>query len=155
MAIKGEISFESELHGELEGPRENKSSLIYEFSQEVYLPQESEENRIQGMRRIMPFEVVKYIDKLTPLLYQIVSDGISCPKIKITLYRIEEATGLETPYFEYLLEEARIIYVKNWMPQIYDQNTEVIGHLEKVKILSKKVTWTFLDGGITYMDEAF
>ncbi|RPI68101.1 MAG: type VI secretion system tube protein Hcp [Ignavibacteriales bacterium] len=155
MAVKGEISFKSEVHGELEGPRENKTSLIYEFSHEVYLPHEREENRTQGARRIMPFEIVKYIDRTTPLLYQIVCEGVVCSEVKITLFHIEEATGLEVAYFNYLLENARIISVKDWMPPIYVPDTEVIGHLEKVKILARRVTWEYLDGGITFMDEAF
>ena len=155
MAIKGEILFKTEDLGELEGPRENKSSLIYEFSNEVYLPQESEENRIQGTRRFLPFEVVKYIDKITPLLYKILCEGMPCTEVKITLYRIEEATGLETEYFYYILEDARIISVKNWMPSAYDQDTEIVGHLEKIKILAKKFTCEFKDGGVTFTDQAF
>ncbi len=155
MAVKGEILFNSELHGELQGPRENGTSLIYEFGHEVYLPHEGEENRIQGARRIMPFEIVKYIDKVTPLLYNIVCEGIVCPEIKITLFRIEEANGQEVAYFTYLLENARITSVKNWMPPTYIADNESIGHLEKVKILARKITWEYTDGGITYMDEAF
>ncbi|HEX9739237.1 MAG TPA: type VI secretion system tube protein TssD [Ignavibacteriaceae bacterium] len=154
MAVKGEISFRSDVHGELEGPRENKTSLVYEFSHEVYLPHEVEENRAQGARRIMPFEIVKYIDRITPLLYQIVCEGVICSEIKITLFRIEEATGLEVEYFNYILENARIVSVKNWMPPIYDPESVVIGHLEKVKILARRVTWDYLDGGITYTEEA-
>jgi type VI protein secretion system component Hcp len=73
MAVKGEILFKSSEFGDLKGPRENKSSLIYEFSHEVYLPHESAENRIQGMRRIGPFEIVKSIDRLTPQLYNILA----------------------------------------------------------------------------------
>lgn len=154
MAVKGEISFTSDMHGELEGPRENQTSLIYEFNQKVSLNFEGGEIR-HGSRKIMPFEVVKYIDKVTPLLYQIVGDGIVCPQVKITLFRIEEATGLEVAYFEVLLEDARIISINIWMPPIYIPDTEEIGHLEKVEIMARKVTWTFLDGGISHMEETF
>ena len=155
MAVKGEISFKSDVHGELEGPNENKTSSVWEFSHEVYLPHEDEENRIQGARRITPFEIVKFIDRTTPLLYQIVCDGLICSEIKITLFRIEESTGFETAYFNYILEDARIVSVKTWMPPIYDTGSTSVPNVEKVKILARKVTWEYLDGGITFTDEAF
>ena len=50
MAVKGEVLFKSQ-GATLEGPRENSTSLVYEFNHEVYLPFESEENKIQGSRR--------------------------------------------------------------------------------------------------------
>jgi type VI secretion system secreted protein Hcp len=155
MALAGEISFKSDVHGELEGPNENKSSSVWEFSHEVYLPHEGEENRIQGARRIMPIEIIKRIDRITPLLYQIVCEGTICSEIKLTLFNIEEATGFETAYFNYLLENARIISVKSWMPPLYNIETVTMPNLEKVKILARKVTWEYRDGGISYTDEAF
>ena len=155
MAVKGEISIKTADMGELEGPRENKTSLIYEFKHEVYLPSESEENRLQGTRRITPFEIVKSIDRITPLLYNIVCSGVLCTDVMITLYRIAEQSGEEEQYFQYKLNDAKIVSVLNWMPPTYLPENETIGHLEKVKILARKFTWTYLDGGITHEEEAF
>lgn len=155
MAFKGEISFKTDDMGELEGPRENKTSLIYEFKHEVYLPFESEENMLQGMRKITPFEIVKSIDRITPILYNIVCNGVKCTEVLITLYRIAEQSGEEEPYFKYQLNDAKIVSVQNWMPPTYVPETESIGHLEKVKILARKFTWTYIDGGITHIEEAF
>jgi type VI secretion system secreted protein Hcp len=154
MAVKGEVLFKSSEFGDLEGPRENKSSLIYEFSHEVYLPHESEENRIQGMRRIGPFEIVKSIDRLTPQLYNILAVGM-LSEIHIKLYRIAEKFGEEEAYFNYILEEARIISIQNWMPPTYIPVSESIGHLEKIKIISRKITWEYIPDGIIYTETAF
>jgi type VI secretion system secreted protein Hcp len=154
MAVKGEILFETET-GELEGPRENKTSLIFEFSQEVYLPGEVEENKVHASRRIGAFEVTKNIDRITPLLYKAVCEAELCTKVTITLYRIAEGSGEEEAYFRYVLEEARIVSVRNWMPPTFVQSTESIGHLEKIKILPRKISWEYLDGGILYLNEGF
>ncbi len=153
MAVKGEVLFKDASGTELEGPRENKSSLVYEFSHEVYLPFETEENRIQGSRRITAFELVKNIDSLTPQLYQISCNGATCEEIKVILYRIAEQSGEEEPYFHYTLSKARIVSVQNWMPPTYIPENESIGHLERIKIIAQQITWEYLDGGVMYQED--
>jgi len=155
MAVKGEITIKNHEGNELEGSRENGSSLVFEFNHEVYLPYDKEENKIQGSRRISAFSIIKDIDKLTPQLYDIVCNGRKCTEIKIILFRIAVETGEEEEYFHYILEDAKIVSVQNWMPTTKIEANENIGHLEKVTILAKKFTWSYLDGGIEYQEEAF
>lgn len=155
MAVKGEILFKTSKGGELAGPRENKSSLIYEFSHEVYLPYEKEENKVQGSRRLRAFEVVKAIDPLTPQLYQVACTGELCPEVKVTLYRINNDNGEEEPYFNYTLADAKIVSIMNWMPPTYIPENEGIGHLEKISILAREFTWEYIEGGVTYTEQSF
>jgi type VI secretion system secreted protein Hcp len=155
MAVKGEVVFVDHEGNELEGPRENKSSLVYEFNHEVYLPYEKEENKIQGSRKITAFSMVKAIDQLTPQLYRIVSNGSLCKKITIILYRIGMETGEEEPYFTYTLKDAKVVSVSNWMPPTYDPKNEGIGHLEKVSILARNFEWKYIEGGIVYEEQAW
>ncbi|MFH1197532.1 MAG: type VI secretion system tube protein TssD [bacterium] len=155
MAVKGEIMIWNHEGNQLEGPRENKSSLVFEFNHQVYLPYDKEENKIQGSRRISAFSIVKDIDKLTPQLYDIVCNGRKCTKIQIVLYRIAADTGEEEEYFHYLLEDAKIISVENWMPSTKIEANENIGHLEKVNMLARTFAWKYLDGGIEYQESAF
>jgi len=154
MAVKGEITIKNHEGNQLEGPRENSSSLVFEFDHKVYLPFDSEENKIQGSRRISAFSIVKDIDKLTPQLYDIVCNGRLCKEVKIVLYRIAAETGEEEEYFNYILEDAKIVSVENWMPSTKIEANENIGHLEKVTLLAKKFTWNYLDGGIEYQEES-
>ena len=81
--------------------------------------------------------------------------GMLCKEVKISLYRIAMETGEEEVYFTYLLEDAKIVSVENWMPSTKLEVNENIGHLEKVRFLAKKFTWAFLEGGIEYTEEAF
>lgn len=155
MAVKGEILFKNHEGNELKGPRENGTSLIYEFKHEVYLPYEKEENKIQGSRKITAFKIVKAIDELTPQLYQIVSTGQLCKEIKITLYRIGMETGNEVPYFYYTLKNAKVVSVLNWMNPTFDPDNEGVGHLEQVEMLAKEITWEFIEGGIMFTEIAF
>ena len=152
MAVKGEITIKNHEGNVLEGPRENNSSLVFEFNHKVYLPFDKEENKIQGSRRISEFSIIKDIDKLTPQLYDIVCNGRKCNEVNIVLYRIAADTGEEEEYFHYILEEAKIVSVENWMPSTKIDANENIGHLEQVRFLAKKFTWKYLDGGIEYQE---
>ena len=154
MAIKGEISIKTAQIGELQGPRDNKTSLIYELKHEVSLPSDSEGNVIQGTRRISLFEIVKSIDRITPLLYNIVSTGSTCDEVMVTLYKMAD-TGMEGKYFQYKLNDATIVCVQNWIPPTYVPESDSIGHLERVKFHAGKITWTYLDGNITHEEKAY
>ena len=160
MAFKGELFVEGP-DGELEGPRENNASLVYEYDHEVYLPYEMETNTVQGSRRITAFSLTKDVDKITPILYQYCCEGTKLPKITIVLFKIKEAS--EIPYFNYTLENATIVSVKNVMPTTKLKRNENVGHLEEVKFMAEKFTWNFepsdedgKEGGSpTYQETAF
>ena len=153
MAVRGEVLIKNHEGNLLEGPREDSSDFIFEFNHEVYLPYDKEQNKIQGIRHISSFTVVKDIDQLTPQLYDIVCNGRKCTEVLIKLYRISADTGEEEEYFNYVLEDAKIVSVDNYMPLTKIEDNENIGHLEKVKFLAKKFTWKYLDGGIEYTEE--
>jgi type VI secretion system secreted protein Hcp len=154
MAMKGEITVKNHEGTQLEGPRENGSSLVFEFDHQVYLPFDQEENRVQGSRRIGAFTIIKDIDKLTPQLYEMVCLGRNCQEVLITLYKINDE-GDESPYFNYKLENAKIVSVKNFMPSTKYVENENVGHMEKVEFLAKTFTWEFMEGGVIYSEEAF
>ncbi|RQW07067.1 MAG: type VI secretion system tube protein Hcp [Calditrichaeota bacterium] len=154
MAMKGELTVKNHEGTQLEGPRENGSSLVFEYEHNVYLPFDTEENKIQGSRRIAAFKLIKDVDQLTPQLYEMVALGRTCKEVVITLYRINEE-GDEKPYFTYTLEDAKIVNVKNYMPSTKYPENENVGHLEEVKFLAKKFTWEYLEGGIIYQEESF
>jgi type VI secretion system secreted protein Hcp len=154
MAMKGELLVKNHEGTMLEGPRENGSSLVFEYDHKVYLPYDMEENKIQGSRRIGSFTITKDVDQLTPQLYEMVCLGRSCKEVEITLYKINEE-GDEAPYFKYLLEDAKIVSVENLMPSTKILENENVGHLEQVNFLAKKFTWEYLEGGIIYTEMAF
>ena len=155
MPVKGKLFVKNHEGNQLEGPNEeDKSSFIFEYDHQVYLPTDIEDSRVQGARRISVFSVVKDVDKLTPQLYDIVCNGRKCTEVLIKLFRIHADTGEEEEYFHYLLEEAKVVSVDNYMPFTKNKANEDLGHLEKVKFLSRKFTWKFLAGGIEYTEEA-
>jgi type VI secretion system Hcp family effector len=134
MAFKGEVFFEGP-DGELQGPRDNGTSLVFEFNHEVYLPYDQETNLVQGSRRLSAFSLTKEIDKVTPILFQYCCEGTTLPTVTIILYKIKEAS--EVPYFNFILGNARITSVNTLMPTTKKQENENVGHLEVIKILAE------------------
>lgn len=155
MPMKGELYVYNHDGTQLEGPRGNKSSEIFEYSHEVYLPYDRENLKIQGSRRLTAFSVTKEIDKLTPQLYEIVCKGANCKKVMIKLYRINKSNGDEEEYFIYLLEDAKVAQVENLMPSTKVAENENIGHLEKLKFIARTITWQYLEGGVEYTETTF
>jgi type VI secretion system secreted protein Hcp len=146
MAFKGELFIEGP-DGKLEGPRESMGSLIYEFDHEVYLPFDMETNKVQGSRRLKAISITKDIDKLTPTIAQYCCEGATLPKVTVVLYKIPEDSPSEVPYFNFTLEEARIVQVNTLMPTTKKKENENVGHLEIIKFLGKKFTWNYEPGG--------
>jgi len=154
MAVKGEI-FITANGSEVEGARENNSSLIFEFNHKVHLPHDQENNIIQGTRRVSAFSIVKDLDKMTPQLYGIVDNGTLCDEIIIKLYRIAEDTGEREEYFIYTLKNAKIVSIENWMPFSINETYENTGPLEKIEMLATVFICEYLDGGISHEIIAF
>lgn len=144
MSVKGEIVITAN-GSVLEGPRENNSSLIFEFNNKLYFP--PNDDGMLGDKVMSVFSIVKDIDKMTPLLYRTVNWKDWC-EILIKLYRIAEDTGEEEEYINYTLKKAVILSIENWMPLTKIDTNEAIGHLEKIEIFSDLVIVTYLDGGI-------
>ena len=142
MTAKGEIIIKNHEGTQLEGPRENKSSLIFSVGLSVSLPYDQLENKIQGSRHIDGLSVSKEIDRLTPQLFEVVCLGRTCKEVTITLYNINDE-GDEKPYFVYTLKEAKIVSMSNGMSD------------ESLNFIARSYTLEFLEGGITYTEEAF
>ncbi|MEE9430001.1 MAG: type VI secretion system tube protein TssD [Melioribacteraceae bacterium] len=148
MSVKGEI-FITANGSEIEGPRDNNSSLIFEFNHKIHKPLEAGSGAITGHTEYSPFSVVKDIDQMTPQLYQSAEHNSLC-EILIKLYRIGKDTGEEEEYLNYSLKNATIVSIQNWMPSTKIEENDGIGSLERVEILSQVFIVTYLDGGIEF-----
>ena len=156
MAIKGEVIFYDSSGSEMEGPRTNKSSIIYEFNQECAVPHQAGGYAATGSRIYQPFTIVKTIDKLTPLLWKALANNEFLKKVEVTLYEIAEKTGTETPYFKFTLTEARISSMKNYMPtSLVGSENETVGHLEEVSLVARTYNWVHLTASTEHEDTGF
>jgi type VI secretion system secreted protein Hcp len=153
MPMFGELLVKNHEGTLLEGPRgDTKCSMVCEFNHKVYRPFDAETNQLEGTRRLTAFTVIKEIDKLTPQLYEIACKGRNCREVLIKLYRTAQDTGDEEEYFNYVLTDAKVISVENYMPSTKYADSENIGHLEKVEFLAKSIKWKYLEGGVEFLE---
>jgi type VI secretion system secreted protein Hcp len=130
--------------------RENQVEVLG-FSHHVYMPSDVKDGTATGTRRHNSIRILKNFDKSSPKLYEYLCNGKKIPKIVIHWYMIDEM-GQEKEYFTHTLENARIVSMKPWMPNVDDKATENYKHMEDVEIRYEKITWTFVDGNIEYSD---
>jgi type VI secretion system secreted protein Hcp len=155
MAVKGEILFKDAEGNDLEGPRPNGSCTVLEFSQAIKLPTDYTTGQVTGSRIYEPFIILKEIDKLTPFMFQYCAEGQVLKSVEISLFEIAEATGKETVYFKYTLDNARVVEVENLMPTSVEANKLNISHLERVHLVAESVQWEHVKGSTMFQDQGF
>ena len=152
-SVPGEVIFWDENGNQIQGPRQNHSSYIRNFSHKVYVPYDPEDHNIQGIRRIMAFELTKQLDQVQPRLMQALCNGNYWKKAEIYLYTIAENTGEEVAYFKYTLENI-IIVMDSIALSKYDN--DFIGiYYDTISMLAQKFTWTNLLTGESYTEQPF
>ena len=152
-SLRGELKLWDESGNQIQGPREDHSSLIWNFSHKVYIPYDPENHNIQGNRRIMAFELTKPLDKVQPQLMQALCNANSWTKAEIYLYTIAENTGEEVAYFTYTLENIKIV-----MDSIAFSKNDIgvtDPYRETISILAQKFTWTNLLTGESYSEQTY
>lgn len=150
MAIRGEVIFKG-----IEGPRDDKSSVIYAFSQECSMSMDKYTGVPTASRTYEPFMIQKEIDKSTPELWHALTTGQILDTVTITLYEIAKETGTETPYFKFTLTDARITSIHDFMPTTFELKGNVVGHLEDVYLMAHEYKWEHMTGKTENVDENF
>lgn len=155
MAVKGEVLFKDAEGNDLEGPRPNGSCTVLEFSQTVKLPVDASTGQVTGSRMYEPFMILKEIDKLTPFMFQYCAEGKVFKSVVVSLYEIAEATGKETVYFLYTLENARVVQIENMMPSSVETSKLNIAHLERVYLVAENIEWEHKKASTQFADQGF
>lgn len=155
MAVKSEVIFYDDGGSEFPGPRPNKSSIAYEFSQACRLPFQKGSVVPSGSREYEQFTILKQIDKTTPLLWKTLCEGAELKKVEVILYEIGEKTGSETPYFKYTLDSARIAGIRNWQPSSFEGEVEEVGHLEEISLVAQTYNWEHLTAKTLHSDQGY
>ena len=90
-------------------------------------------------------------ESITGATAPLCSNGQTLKKIELKWYRIN-SSGTEEEYFRHTLEDVKITSVKPTMHNVKDLDKERYPHLEEVACRYGKVTWTYVDGNISFSD---
>lgn len=132
--------------------------LVQGFRQEVMLPTDPHNGQPVGRRRHLGFTVTKIFDRSTPLLHQAVASGEQLTSVKLEWFRTpvlgrSPESGEEEHYMTHLYEDATIVRIVQWMPDVSDADQAHVGHMESVTMTYKRVTWTHEISGTEGYDE--
>lgn len=113
----------------------------------VQIPTDTNTGRLTGTRVHSPLIFQKEFDKVTPLLYKALSQGLTLKSATIKMYQIVDS-GIETEYFNIILENVKISSIT---PDLY-QGGQTGTHFETIKMRYETITWKCCDGNILFKD---
>lgn len=121
------------------------SSVVVEFSHEVYSPVDTQMGTISGARVHGAAVVMKEVDAATAPLYQACCTGQTLEELRVEWFRINPQ-GQEELYFTHTLSNVKVASVEILLPNTKDPSREQYRHLEKLQLLYEKMNWKHEDG---------
>ncbi|WP_339137021.1 MAG: Hcp family type VI secretion system effector [Candidatus Electrothrix sp. GW3-4] len=156
MALNAYLTLKGETQGDIKGSvtqagRED-SIMVIATDHEINSPRDAASGLPTGKRQHGPFTICKEIDKATPLLYSALVNNENITEFKIEFWR-PSASGKEEQFFTIELVNASISKIHHEM--LNNKYPENMQHRERehVSFCYQKITWTWMDGGITADDD--
>lgn len=156
MALTAYMKIEGASQGEIKGdcPQGGDKKdliLLYSVDHSVEIPKDTHTGLPTGQRIHHPMTVTKHKDQATPKLFKACCTGEQCT-VTIDHYRIK-ADGTEEKYFTIKLEDAIIVSLREYTPITFLPENKPYTDMEDVSMTYSKITWTYNDGNIEYVDD--
>ncbi|MDR2799975.1 MAG: Hcp family type VI secretion system effector [Desulfovibrio sp.] len=156
MALTAYVAISGKSQGDIKGdcPQggdKKDKIIVYAVDHNVEIPKDTHTGLPTGQRIHHPFVVTKHKDPSSPKLFKSCCTG---EQLTVTLdqYRIK-ADGTEEKYFTIKLEEAIIVNVREFTPLTFLPENKPYSDMEEVSFTYSKITWTYNDGNIEYVDD--
>ena len=156
MALNAYLKLTGKTQGEIKGSvtqsgRED-SIMVIGFNHEVVSPRDAASGLPTGKRQHKPITITKEIDKASPLLMNVLVNNETVTKWELRFWQ-PSPTGQEVQHYTVDLENASIASIRaEMLNNKYPENTQ---HKERehISFCYQKITWTWMDGGITASDD--
>jgi type VI secretion system secreted protein Hcp len=152
MPIPGNLTLVGQDQGPIEGScdiegRED-TILVQAFKHMVEIP--TNDSGVPSGRRVhRPLMITKEVDKSSPKLYQVLCSGEVLSEATLRWYRLD-GSGEETQYFTVMLQNALIVKVDSWVPDVLDKQYAGYSNMENVWFTYEVIRWTWEEDGIEY-----
>ncbi len=120
----------------------------YQYSHSVYIPTDPHSGQMSGSRVHTPVKILKLVDNSTPLLFKAMIQIETLIRVEIHFF---DPTGGQH-YFTVLLEDAKIISIREFQPNVMNPDTYQ-PLVEEVAFGYKKITWTWEEPNIEFSDD--
>jgi type VI secretion system secreted protein Hcp len=160
MALNAYLKLKGQKQGDIKGSvtqkgREGKIMVIA-VNHEIMSPRDAASGQATGKRQHKPFVITKEIDKSTPLLYNALVNNENITTWELQFFTAKKAgpgAGAETNHYTVKLTNASIVDIKSIM--LNNKNPDLVHYAEyeEIAFTYQKIEWTWVDGGITAMDD--
>ena len=156
MALNQYLKLKGQKQGEIKGSvtqkgREGKIMVIA-VSHEIVSPRDAASGLPTGKRMHKPFVITKELDKSTPLLYNVLVNNENVQEWELQFWT-PSSTGAEKQHYTVKLTNANIASIS--FRSLNNKNPELTRYAEyeEIAFTYQKIEWTWVDGGITAMDD--
>jgi type VI secretion system secreted protein Hcp len=156
MALTAYVKVEGKSQGEIKGdcPQSGDKKdriLVYGIDHSVEIPKDTHTGLPTGQRIHHPLTLTKGKDNASPKLFKACCTGEQC-SVTLDQYRIK-ADGTEEKYFTIKLEEAIIVNMREFTPVTFLAENKPYHDMEELSLTYSKITWTYNDGNIEFVDD--
>ena len=156
MALTSYLKLKGQKQGEIKGSvtqkgRENKIMVIA-VSHDVISPRDAASGLPTGKRMHKPYVITKELDKASPLLYNALVNNENITEWELQYWQ-PSPTGVEKQHYTVKLTNANIASISQRMPNNKHPDLMKFETYEEVAFTYQKIEWTWVDGGITAMDD--
>lgn len=156
MALTSYMKIEGQSQGEMKGdcPQggdKKDSIIVFAVDHEIEIPKDTHTGLPTGQRIHHPLTVTKHVDQASPKIYKACCTGEQCT-VTLDHYRIGPV-GVEEKYFTIKLEDAIVVSVRKKTPLTFLPENKPYADMEEVSFTYSKITWTYNDGNIEYVDD--
>ena len=156
MALNAYLTAKGNKSGAIDGSvtqkGREKSVMVIAFSHEVVSPRDAASGLPTGKRMHKPLVITKEVDRSTPLFYNVLVTNEILTDVKLKFWR-PSATGAEQQYYTIELTNASIASMATKM--LNNKHPDLMKYTEydEIAFTYQKITWTYMDGGITANDD--
>jgi len=156
MALNAYLKLKGQKQGEIKGSVTQKGReakiMVIAVSHEVVSPRDAASGLPTGKRMHKPFVITKEIDKSSPLLYNCLVNNENIPEWSLEFWQ-PSATGAEKQHYTIKLTNANIAAINFRMANNKHPDLMKYSEYEEVAFTYQKIEWTWVDGGITALDD--
>jgi type VI secretion system secreted protein Hcp len=156
MALNAHLNLEGTKCGKVKGSVQQQgredSIMVIAVEHVVASPRDAASGQASGKRQHKPLTITKWVDKSSPVLYQILVTNEVIKTLKLDFYQTTPE-GAEEIFYTIELENATISEIK--LVMLNNKYPDNMQHKEQenVSFTYQKITWTFQDGGISSGDD--